>query len=501
MAQCNFAHTSSQKCSLIGQVFTLNDLENAVMKIPGKQMKLSWLILSRIGIHYLSGNFSMWTICQVHKKEFLDAWQVPNQCTHPDHISQVDQTPPTHLVNIVMSVKILQSESKVVPISSKFCSKCFKHYNDKYAGKPGEKLIVVVPKPKPIASSPFVPNPPAPISQEKRHTDVPMNINSRGVLASVEPLQPPQPPQPPTPPPIEEITIKTELVIENEYGNNNQSLTPREDLLPPPPPPPPQIVPIVQATPVLNNNKPSRTSKRKSQNTAKKDVGNPDEEDILDHDSDDDPTWGPKGDKDKANGNSESNIIDSFKPRKRKRIGPNDICVKKVVKPNPIPVPVKQKPEPKPKGRPPKKKLPSTSSRSSTDVTDSDSDADMLDVSEEKNRIEGAGGTDFHYYCKICQISFFKHTAFKHHVFNSLELHKQLKRKEKMKKEAEMEYECADCCIAFQDRKSLQAHMIEEHSDTSENPFFCQKCNVYLKVRNQYFSCFSFGNALHSDGT
>ena len=24
--------------------------------------------------------------------------------------------------------------------------------------------------------------------------------------------------------------------------------------------------------------------------------------------------------------------------------------------------------------------------------------------------------------------------------------------------------------------------MIEEHSDTAENPFFCQKCNVYLKV-------------------
>ena len=52
-----------------------------------------------------------------------------------------------------------------------------------------------------------------------------------------------------------------------------------------------------------------------------------------------------------------------------------------------------------------------------------------------------------------------------------------------MKKEAEMEYECVDCCIAFQDRKSHQAHMIEEHSESTENPFFCQKCNVYLKVR------------------
>ena len=30
-----------------------------------------------------------------------------------------------------------------------------------------------------------------------------------------------------------------------------------------------------------------------------------------------------------------------------------------------------------------------------------------------------------------------------------------------MEKEAEMEYECSDCCIAFQDRKSHQAHMTE----------------------------------------
>ena len=105
-----------------------------------------------------------------------------------------------------------------------------------------------------------------------------------------------------------------------------------------------------------------------------------------------------------------------------------------------------------------------------------------MDVSEENNRMEGAGGNDFHYYCKICQISFFKYTAFKHHMFSSLELHKQQKKKKKMEKEAEMEYECSDCCIAFQDRKTHQAHMIEEHSDTAENPFFCQKCNVYLKV-------------------
>ena len=137
----------------------------------------------------------------------------------------------------------------------------------------------------------------------------------------------------------------------------------------------------------------------------------------------------------------------------------------------------------KPKKLPPVKFRRKNSSNSdSEDEDDTETDSDIMDMSEEANRIEGAGGTDFHYFCKICQISFFKYTAFKHHVMNSVDLHKKLKKQEKKKKESEMEYECSDCCIAFQDRKSHQAHMIEEHSDSVENPFYCQKCNVYLKV-------------------
>ena len=112
-----------------------------------------------------------------------------------------------------MSVKILQSESKVVPISSKFCNKCFKNYNDKYSGKPGERLLVIVPKPKPI-TSPFAPEE----TQKSQNIEVPMNIKSRGVLATSEPPKPP-----------EEITIKTELVIENDFGNNNKKTTEETD--------------------------------------------------------------------------------------------------------------------------------------------------------------------------------------------------------------------------------------------------------------------------------
>ena len=148
--------------------------------------------------------------------------------------------------------------------------------------------------------------------------------------------------------------------------------------------------------------------------------------------------------------------------------------------PSAIPAPPPSPPKAKrSRGRPRKSRIESESNESDNGST---TDSDIMDTSEEKNRIVGAGGNDFHYFCKICQISFYKHTAFKHHVLSSVELHKQLKKKEKKRKEAEMEYECSDCCIAFQDRKSHQNHMIEEHSETVENPFYCQKCNVYLKV-------------------
>ena len=112
---CHFASKSTLKCVHIGAPQSLDDLDRASMKIPGKHMKISWLILSRVGIHYLSSTFGSWTICQAHRKELLDTWQVPPKCTHPDH-NIMDDSQPCHLVTMVMSVKLLQSEGKVVPI-------------------------------------------------------------------------------------------------------------------------------------------------------------------------------------------------------------------------------------------------------------------------------------------------------------------------------------------------------------------------------------------------
>ena len=85
-----------------------------------------------------------------------------------------------------------------------------------YSTKPGEKLYVVVPKPKPMTSSPFVPEKVPEKTLPPVNAVVPMNIKSRGVLATSEP------PASSKATINEEITIKTELVIDNDFGNNNQ---------------------------------------------------------------------------------------------------------------------------------------------------------------------------------------------------------------------------------------------------------------------------------------
>ena len=68
-----------------------------------------------------------------------------------------------------MSVKILQREGLVVPISGKICDNCKADYESNYATKPGEKIVIIMPKaqlpvtkptlaiPSPFATSPVPP--------------------------------------------------------------------------------------------------------------------------------------------------------------------------------------------------------------------------------------------------------------------------------------------------------------------------------------------------------
>ena len=141
-----------------------------------------------------------------------------------------------------------------------------------------------------------------------------------------------------------------------------------------------------------------------------------DTESILSHDSDDDPTWGPKKNDKNKEMPEVNNLVQTFQPRKRKRIGPDMILNNKKRPKEPSP----PQPPPPPPASPPKAKRPRGRPRKNksveSEISDSEecsTDSDIMDTSEEKNRIEGAGGTDYHYFCKICQISFYKHTAFR----------------------------------------------------------------------------------------
>ena len=61
---------------------------------------------------------------------------------------------------MVMSVKILQSEGKVLPISGKLCQACKDSYDIKYTSKTGEKIVIIMPRAQlPMASPLTVPSP------------------------------------------------------------------------------------------------------------------------------------------------------------------------------------------------------------------------------------------------------------------------------------------------------------------------------------------------------
>lgn len=47
---------------------------------------------------------------------------------------------------MLMSIKILQTEGIVVPISGKLCQTCKNSYDQKYGGKQLEKVVVYVPR-------------------------------------------------------------------------------------------------------------------------------------------------------------------------------------------------------------------------------------------------------------------------------------------------------------------------------------------------------------------
>ncbi len=72
--------------------------------------KVSWLILSRAGVNYLthSGLSGSWLICPAHRREFHDAWEAKAECSYPPHDRWVPRIPARHNVTLAMSARLLQ---------------------------------------------------------------------------------------------------------------------------------------------------------------------------------------------------------------------------------------------------------------------------------------------------------------------------------------------------------------------------------------------------------
>ena len=119
---CNLGLRSSRECGpAYANLQTFGELDAATgggNGSTGRQQvkRLSWMLLSRVGINYLMppSTYASWTVCQYHKKEFLDNWQVDNTCSYPDHEEDfTDESKPTELISLVMAIKLLQATGKV----------------------------------------------------------------------------------------------------------------------------------------------------------------------------------------------------------------------------------------------------------------------------------------------------------------------------------------------------------------------------------------------------
>ena len=312
--------------------------------------------------------------------------------------------------------------------------------------------MVIVPKPKP--QSPFCPEKPATEDTTNKNTSnnilhnniMQHNIKPRGVLATSKIPEPPSKKND-----LEEISIKTELIIEDtDNGNNNINASTNNTqglveapqrspiavapivapIITPAPcasTPRPQrapitVAPIITPAPCASTHRPQRKlvtiapiitpspcasiprpkeieptltisnnvgrgTRSKSKKISKEVEDEIEEEEsLLSDDSDDDRTWAPKKNDPNKTDPKVNNLIQTFQPRKRKRIGP-DMVLKKKEKPSappatpvtpivaPIIAPAPPSPIKKPRGRP-KRSVKEESESNVSDTTDNDSSTD-----------------------------------------------------------------------------------------------------------------------------
>ena len=89
-------------------IFLSLDLDSCSLEVKCCSLKVLLLLpFSRVGVDYLTNPAcSRWTVCQTHRREFLDAWQVGKDCCHPKHnpdSKNKDASQPKHLVSCILN--------------------------------------------------------------------------------------------------------------------------------------------------------------------------------------------------------------------------------------------------------------------------------------------------------------------------------------------------------------------------------------------------------------
>ena len=137
-----------------------------------------------------------------------------------------------------------------------------------------------------------------------------------------------------------------------------------------------------------------------------------------------------------------------------------------------------------------------------------DSDDDRTWLPEVKKKVCGSGATkrgkkralpaaaDFsdgeeveeeqrHYYCEMCQITFYKHSSYKHHMRSAKSRHKEIAKREE---EKNVIHKCGQCDTCFLDRPTLYKHMKAVHKNEDASKLYCEKCDIHLKNEAAYKS-------------
>ncbi|XP_040577340.1 uncharacterized protein [Lepeophtheirus salmonis] len=128
----------------VGPFINLGCLDGA-SESGGMVSKTSWIILSRLGYDFLNTNLSQMNLCSLHYKEYFEEW-IPNDgCVCGVKCIVTSETN----VSLLLAVKVLRSEGKVLPIGRPLCESCQVHYEEKYAAKPGERVMIILKKRKP----------------------------------------------------------------------------------------------------------------------------------------------------------------------------------------------------------------------------------------------------------------------------------------------------------------------------------------------------------------